>query len=140
MNQHLIPVNAPRYPVHSYHRDGSMRVDSNHGSTIGYQPNSYGERAQQPDFTEPPLDLAGAAAHWNHREDQDYYSRLGKLFHLMTPAQQQALFDNSARSLGRVPKAIPLRHIGNYLKADPAYGGGVAMVLGITVDKRSGLR
>ena len=36
VNHHLIPVNAPRCPVHSYHRDGAMRVDGNHGGTLGY--------------------------------------------------------------------------------------------------------
>src|SRR5437870_7713953 len=36
VNHHQIPVNAPKCPVHSYHRDGTMRVDSNSGSTIGY--------------------------------------------------------------------------------------------------------
>jgi catalase len=30
-------------PFHNYHRDGAMRVDGNHGSTLGYEPNSYGE-------------------------------------------------------------------------------------------------
>ena len=45
VNHHLIPVNAPRCPVHSYHRDGSMRVDGNHGSTLGYEPNDQGEWA-----------------------------------------------------------------------------------------------
>jgi catalase len=43
VNHHEIPVNAPRCPYHSYHRDGSMRVDGNYGSTLGYEPNSYGE-------------------------------------------------------------------------------------------------
>ncbi len=27
VNHHLIPVNRARCPVHSYHRDGAMRVD-----------------------------------------------------------------------------------------------------------------
>ena len=31
VNHYQIPVNAPRCPVHSYHRDGAMRVDGNHG-------------------------------------------------------------------------------------------------------------
>ena len=35
VNHHLIPVNASRCPFHSYHRDGSMRVDGNYGSTLG---------------------------------------------------------------------------------------------------------
>jgi catalase len=43
VNHHQIPVNAPRCPVNSYHRDGQMRVDANAGSTIGYEPNSYGK-------------------------------------------------------------------------------------------------
>ena len=55
VNHHLIPVNAPRCPVHSFHRDGAMRVDGNHGGTLGYEPNSYGEWQEQPDFAEPPL-------------------------------------------------------------------------------------
>jgi catalase len=129
VNHHLIPVNAPRCPVHSYHRDGAMRVDGNHGSTIGYQPNSEGEWAEQPDFREPPLDLHGAAGHWNHREDQDYYSQPGALFRLMSPPQRQALFENTARSLGPAPREIQQRHVDNCTKADPAYGQGVAKAL-----------
>jgi catalase len=38
----------------------------------------------------------GAADHWNHREDDDYYSQPGKLFQLMSPEEQQALFGNTA--------------------------------------------
>ena len=84
VNHHLIPVNAARCPVHSYHRDGAMRVDGNHGGTLGYEPNSYGEWQEQPDFREPPLSSKGAADHWNHREDTDYYSQPGALFRLMS--------------------------------------------------------
>jgi catalase len=131
VNHHSIPVNAPRCPVHSYHRDGLMRVDGNQGSTLGYEPNSYGEWQQQPDFREPPLGLEGAGDHWNHREDEDYYSQPGLLFRLMSPAQKQALFENTARAMGDAPKEIKVRHIGNCLKADPAYGEGVAKALGI---------
>ena len=132
VNHGHIPVNAPRCPVHSYHRDGAMRVDGNYGSTLGYEPNSSGEWQQQPDFREPPLAIDGAADHWNYREDDDdYYAQPRALFRLMSPDQQQVLFDNTARSLGGAAKAIQLRHIANCLKADPAYGQGVAKALGI---------
>jgi catalase len=129
VNHHQIPVNAPRCPVHSYHRDGAMRTDDNHGSTIGYEPNSYDEWQEQPDFSEPPLDLEGAAGHWNHREDDDYYSQPGALFRLMTPEQQQVLFENTARSVGGASEDIQHRHIAHCTKADPAYGKGVADAL-----------
>jgi catalase len=132
VNHHLIPVNRPRCPFHSFHRDGAMRVDGNYGSTLGYEPNSYGEWQEQPDFSEPPLDLSGGADHWNHRDDDnDYYSQPGKLFRLMTPVQQEALFGNTARALGDAPKEVKIRHIGNCLKADPDYGKGVAKALKI---------
>jgi len=135
VNHHLIPVNAARCPFHSYHRDGAMRVDGNHGSTLGYEPNSYGEWQQQPEFAEPPLSLEGAADHWNHREDTDYYTQPGLLFRLMSPAQQAVLFANTARAIADAPKEIKIRHIGNCLKADPAYGKGIADALGIPLSE-----
>ncbi len=53
-------------------RDSSMRVvDGNYGSLLGYEPNSYGEWQQQPEYAEHPLALEGAADHWNFREDDD---------------------------------------------------------------------
>lgn len=134
VNHHLIPVNKARCPFHSYHRDGAMRVDENHGSTLGYEPNSYGEWQEQPDFKEPPLSLEGAADHWNHREDDDYYTQPGRLFNLMSVEQKQVLFENTARSIGDAPQNIQLRHIKNCMKADPDYGKGVADALGIDID------
>ncbi|MCJ7609637.1 catalase [Candidatus Bathyarchaeota archaeon] len=136
VNHHQIPVNAPRCPVNSYHRDGQMRVNNNAGSTLAYEPNSYGEWQEQPDSRDPPLALSGAADRWNFREDDDdYYTQPGKLFRLMSPGQQQVLFENTARAMGDAPREIKVRHISNCLKADPAYGKGVADALGISLDK-----
>jgi catalase len=113
-----------------------MRVNDNAGSTIGYEPNSYGEWQEQPEAREPPLALGGAADHWNFREDDDdYYTQPGKLFRLMSPAQQKVLFENTARAMGDAPKEIKIRHIGNCIRADPAYGEGVAGALGISLNE-----
>jgi catalase len=99
VNHHHIPVNAPKCPFHSYHRDGAMRIDGNLGGTPTYFPNSRGEWIDQPQLNEPPLELQGAAAHWDHRVDDDHYQQPGDLFRKMTPVQQQMLFDNTlARS------------------------------------------
>ncbi|MFO7611361.1 MAG: catalase [Clostridia bacterium] len=136
VNHHLIPVNAPRCPFHSYHRDGQMRVDGNVGSTLAYEPNSYGEWQEQPEFKEPPLALKGDASNWNFREDDsDYYTQPGKLFELMSPAQRQVLYENTARAMGDAPKLIKVRHIDNCLKANEEYGKGVADALGIPVEE-----
>jgi catalase len=136
VNHHLIPVNKSRCPfLNMFHRDGQMRVDGNYGSTLGYEPNSYGEWQEQLEYKEPPLELDGAADHWNHREDDDYYSQAGELFRLMSKEQQQVLFENTSRAMGDAPKEIKIRHIGNCLKADGAYGKGVAQALEISISE-----
>ncbi|MDH2434081.1 catalase [Pokkaliibacter sp. MBI-7] len=129
VNFNSIPVNAPKCPFHSYHRDGAMRTDGNSGSTLAYYPNSFGEWQDNPQHAEPPLALHGDARAWDHRVDDDHYEQPGQLFRLMTPAQQQVLFDNTARAMGDAPLAIKQRHIDNCSKADPAYGAGVATAL-----------
>ena len=137
VNHHLIPVNKSRCPfLNMYHRDGQMRTDDNYGATLGYEPNSYGEWQEQPEFKEPPLELSGAADHWNHREDDDdYYSQAGNLFRLMSAEQKQVLFENTARNMGDAPMEVKTRHIKNCMQADEAYGRGVAKELKIELSE-----
>ncbi len=133
VNHYQIPVNKPQCPFHNSHRDGAMRVDGNEGSTLHYEPNSYGQWSESKEHTEPPLDLEGSAFHYDHREDDDYYTQPGNLFRIMTAQQQKTLFENTARQVGGAEKFIQERHIANCYKADPAYGKGVAMALGIAI-------
>lgn len=136
VNHSQIPVNTPRCPVHSYHRDGAMRVDGNQGGRLHYEPNSQGEWQEQPDFSEPPLALEGDADRFDFWESEpDYFSQPGNLFRLMSAEQQQVLFENTARNMNGVPEDIKLRHIGHCAKADPAYGEGVAKAMGLEVPK-----
>jgi catalase len=51
----------------------------------------------------------------------------------MTPAQQQVLFENTARAMGDARRQIKERHIANCFRADPAYGAGVARALDLKV-------
>ena len=132
VNHHQIPVNAPRCPFHSYHRDGAMRVDGNQAGRLSYEPNSYQEWQEQPDFSEPPLALEGAAARYDFREDDDdYFTQAGDLFRLMSSEEQQRLFQNTARAMDGAERHIKIRHIGHCIQADPAYGEGLAGALGI---------
>lgn len=131
VNHYQIPVNKPQCPFHNPHRDGAMRVDGNEGSTIHYEPNSYGQWAESKEYAEPPMALEGDAFHYDHREDEDYFTQPGNLFRLMTPEKQQLLFENTARNISGAERFIQERHIGNCYKADPEYGKGVARALGI---------
>jgi len=80
----------------------------------------------------PPLSLEGAADHWKLSPGRRRLLLAARLlFRLMTAEKQQVLFENTARAMGDAPTQVKLRHIGNCMKADPAYGEGVAKALGI---------
>ena len=133
-NHQQIPVNRARCPVHSNHRDGAGRVDANYGSAPHYEPNSFGQWQAQPEFAEPPLQINGDARHWSfHEDDANYFEQPRKLFQLMSDAQKQALFGNTARAMGDAPEFVKFRHIRNCHAADPAYAAGVAQALGLNL-------
>lgn len=136
VNRHQIPVNRPRCPVSSNHRDGQGRVDGNYGDRPHYEPNSFGQWQEQPQYAEPPLKIDGYAKHYDFREDDsDYFSQPKALFDLMSDEQKQALFDNTAAAMGDALDFIKYRHIRNCYKCDPAYGEGVAKALGLTTEQ-----
>ena len=91
-------------------RRSGRAADGNYGSRLHHEPNSFQQWQEQLQYREPPLKIDGNADWWNYREDDaDYYQQPGDLFRLMTPAQQQALFDNTARAMGDAPEFIKRR-------------------------------
>ncbi len=137
VNHNLIPVNAPRCPVHAYHRDGLMRVDGNYGSTLHYQPNSPGEWAEQPEHKEPPLELAGALDSYEPKDEQsdDCFRAAGDLYRLMTPDKKSLLIENTARNIGPVSQNVKMRHAAHCFLADPEYGRRLAEALKLDLEK-----
>ncbi len=127
-----LPVNAPKCPVHHYHKDGSMNfMKPATSSDAYYEPNSFGGPVEQPDAGEPPLNISGDAARYNHRDGNDDYSQPGDLFRLMTPEQQSRLMDNIADAMQGVDMEIIKRQVAHFAKCDPAYGKGVASRMGL---------
>ncbi len=130
VNHNLIPVNKPRCPFNSFHKDGLMRVDDNGGGRPHYEPNMFGEWQEDKAHEEPPLKLEGDAMRYDYREDDnDYYTQPRMLFEIMTAEQKQVLFDNTARAMGDAPDVIKQRHIDNCMKAHKDYGEGVKKAL-----------
>lgn len=102
VNHHQIPVNAPKCPYHTTHRDGAMRVDNNGGTHPNYAPNrfdTYVPTHQQ----EPALELERSAAHFNFREyDEDYYTQPAALYNLFDADQKARVAANFAAGLSGV--------------------------------------
>jgi catalase len=130
-----LPVNAPKCPVHHYHKDGAMRFFANDTGNPDayYEPNSVEGPAEDPSVTEPPLTISGDADRFNHRDGNDDYTQPGNLFRMFDDGQKERLFENIAAAMDGVPEEIQLRQLVHFHRADPAYGVGVAAKLGRAV-------
>lgn len=136
VNHMSIPVNAPRCPYHAYHRDGQMRVDGNYGGTTSYQPNSYGEWEEQPEFREPPLEIQGAMTEYEPKDDQtdDCFYQPGDLYRLMKEPQKKVLIENTVRNINGAMENVKLRHCAHCFLADKDYGERLANALKLNLD------
>jgi len=130
-----LPVNAPKCPVHHYHKDGAMRFFANDTGNPDayYEPNSVEGPAEDPSVAEPPLTISGDADRFNHRDGNDDYTQPGNLFRMFDDGQKERLFENIAAAMDGVPEEIQLRQLVHFHRADPAYGVGVAAKLGRAV-------
>jgi catalase len=131
VNHGAIDVNKPRCPVHTYQRDGQARFDGNGGAKPVYQPNSFGGAEDDISYTEPPLSIDGDADRYDHRVKDDPFVQAGNLFRLMDAAEQQRLIDNIVGAMQGIPREIQERQVVHFMKADMAYGIGVAEGLGV---------
>ena len=136
INYAALPVNKPRCPVHSYHRDGHMNFDGNGGGSPVYQPNSFGGPVDDPSLKEPPLKISGAADRYDHWVgNADYYTQPGNLYRLMSAEAQARLVSNLVAAMKPVPEAIQVRQIGHFIKADAALGASIMRGLGVNMEK-----
>jgi len=132
-NFEALPINRPRgAEANNYQRDGHMRFDGNAGAAVNYEPNSFGGPVAEPAWAEPPLKISGDADRYEQKRgvDEDYIQP-GNLYRLMPPDEQARLVQNIAGTLEDVPRAIQDKMIEHFTRADPAYGAGVAELLGI---------
>ncbi|MGP3696412.1 catalase [Rhodobacter sp. NSM] len=124
-----LPVNAPRCPVHHYHKDGQMNFFGHRTGAVDayYEPNSVpGAAVQDGTVAEPPLRISGDAARYDHREGNDDYSQPRALHDkVMTDEQRARLYRNIAEAMAGIPEEIANRALAQFDRVSPAYGDGI---------------
>src|ERR1700722_16052795 len=97
-----LPVNAPKSPVHSYNKDGSMR-QANPGDPV-YAPNSLGGPAADPAlWADDSYHVAGEivrSAYVPHRDDDDFVQPRELWEHVLTETEQERLGANNFAPAG----------------------------------------
>jgi catalase len=101
VNYQQIPVNAPVVPVHSYSKDGAMRV-VNRTDPV-YAPNSKGGPAADSEHRKPPSWYADGeimrSAYVSHAEDDDWGQAGTLVRNVLDDAARDRLVSNIAGHL-----------------------------------------
>lgn len=128
-----LPVNAPKCPVHHYHKDGPMRFFDNNAANPDafYEPNSFRGPIEDERFREPPLKISGDADRYDHREGNDDYGQPRALFELFDEGQRARLFSNIADAMAGVPEDIIQRQLVHFHRVHPDYALGVAKAVDV---------
>lgn len=136
VNHDQIPVNRAHCPVHSFHRDGTMRVDGNAGATKGYSPNSIGEwetGAAHYSYSA----VTGESMRYNPYEERvdDCFIQPGNLYRLMAEEKRRELISNTAEDMMPVTDNIKYRHAAHCYLADTEYGTRLADALKLDLNE-----
>ena len=131
-----MPVNAPKCPVHHYHRDGVMNVCGGlHSGNIDayYEPNSFNGPAEDPSAKEPPLRISGDADRYAQKagagQEVDDFTQPRALFELFDDGEKSRLYSNIAAAMGGAPSEILTRQLALFSRVHPEYGAGVRQAL-----------
>lgn len=100
-NYDQIPINQPKGMKNTYHRDGIMRVDGNHGGTVDYEPNSFGGFEEDRSIAEPPMQVDGNADRYAFEgDDRDLYGQPRLLWEkVLDEGERERLVGNIAGSM-----------------------------------------
>ena len=136
VNHDQIPVNRAHCEIHSFHRDGAMRVDGNYGSTKGYSPNSIGEwGVGTAKYMYSACD--GVSDRYNQYDDvtDDCFYQPGNLYRLMSEDKRKLLIENTVSDMKTVTDNIKYRHASHCYLADKDYGMRLALAMGLDIGK-----
>lgn len=125
-----LPINAPKSPVHHYHKDGlGKHFIGNNNPDAYYEPNSFNGPVPDPSYAEPPMKVSGDIARYEYAEEMDVYKQPRDLFNLFDDEQKQRLYGNVAEAMGGVPDFIIERQLAHFDKVHEDYGNGVREAL-----------
>nr|WP_321509718.1 catalase [uncultured Celeribacter sp.] len=128
-----LPANAPKCPVHHYHKDGAMNFFGPKTGNIDayYEPNQYDDSAKpDPTVAEPPLRISGDADKYvQEMTDADYLQPRALYAEVIGDAERTRLHGNMAGAMAPCSQNVRERWFAVLGKVHPDYEAGVRAAL-----------
>ncbi|WP_417243740.1 catalase [Celeribacter sp.] len=128
-----LPANAPKSPMHHYHKDGTMNFN---GPTTGhidayYEPNQYEASAKpDPSVAEPPLKISGDADKYvQEMTDADYVQPRALYAQVIGDAERDRLHANMAGAMAPCSDSVRERWFAVLGRVHADYEAGVRAAL-----------
>jgi len=142
VNYHQIPVNCPykvRGGVSNYHRDGSMSVNGNGGSSPNYEPNTFNGPKEDSNHKEHSFELRGFVGRYRYSHPNDDFIQPRWLYEkVFDGPQRERLIKNIAGNMRQVSQNredIKIRAIKLFYRVHPELGTKLAQAVGVQVSK-----
>ncbi|WP_417258868.1 catalase [Celeribacter sp.] len=128
-----LPANAPKSPVHHYHKDGAMNFTGPSTGHIDayYEPNQYEASAKpDPSVAEPPLNISGDADKYvQEMTDADYVQPRALYADVIGEAERGRLHANMAGAMAPCSDSVRERWLAVLGRVHPDYEAGVRAAL-----------
>lgn len=132
-----LQVNRPKNQVNVYHRDGSVKFQSD-GNFDNYEPNGFEGPSQDSSFAEPPLRISGDMDRYDAHSDNDDYTQAGDLYRMLKQDERDRLTSTIASTMKGLPKALLLANVKHFYRCDPEYGTKLGEKVGLDISEISG--
>ena len=131
-NFQQLPINRPIAKAANYNQNGALSARGQN-SDVNYQPSSADgvTLADKPELKYSKLPLHGTTMQ-DAIDKQDNFAQAGELYRSFSETDREHLISNMAGDLGQVKnRAIQLKMISFFYRADPEYGIRLAKALNV---------
>ncbi|MFO0906422.1 MAG: catalase [Pirellulales bacterium] len=128
-NYLMLPINAPRTPVHNVNQDGAMNFGQT-DSDVNYQPSGRdGALVDQPEYKASQAPLRGTVQQRPLDKTADF-QQAGELYRSFSESERANLIKNLAADLNQVrDPQVRAKMLSHFQQADPEYGARLAAAL-----------
>ena len=133
VNYHQIPVNQPRCPYATYHRDGQLRTDGNGGGSVDYEPNTFGgplpgDKYEPARTAEPPMPTHGDGRRYEEFacDAEDYFGQPRMFWEkVLDEGARDRLCEAISNSMADSPQRIREPMLEQFAAVSPDFRSGV---------------